>query len=138
MSIPSLLGSYIDETYQRLIQTDGIEFADGLGNPITFGQTPTGSFATTASNDFKGSQTVTGSLNISQNLIVMGSASFYSFTTIYETSSIIYSSGSNQFGDNTDDVQSLYGTVLVSGSQQITGSLDVSGYISAFIDCGEY
>lgn len=39
MAIPSLLGSYIDQTYQRLVQTtgSGAEFADGLGNPISFG-----------------------------------------------------------------------------------------------------
>jgi hypothetical protein len=51
MAIPSLSGSYIDETYIRLVQTtgSGAEFADGLGNPITFGQTPTGSLLTTAS-----------------------------------------------------------------------------------------
>jgi len=34
-TIPSLLGSYIDETYQRLVQVSGSSFADGLGNPIT-------------------------------------------------------------------------------------------------------
>lgn len=37
MAIPSLLGSYVDETYQRLVQVSGSEFADGLGNPISFG-----------------------------------------------------------------------------------------------------
>ena len=36
MAIPSLLGSYIDQTYQRLVQVSGSEFADGLGNPISF------------------------------------------------------------------------------------------------------
>ena len=51
MAIPSLLGSYIDQTYQRIVQTtgSGTEFADGLGNPITFGTTNTGSLLTTAS-----------------------------------------------------------------------------------------
>jgi hypothetical protein len=49
MAIPSLLGSYIDQTYQRLVQTQGGEFADGLGNTITFGTTNTGSLLTTAS-----------------------------------------------------------------------------------------
>ena len=51
MAIPSLLGSYIDETYQRIVQTtgSGAEFADGLGNPITFGTTNTGSLLLTAS-----------------------------------------------------------------------------------------
>jgi len=36
-TIPSLLGSYIDETYQRLVQVSGSSFADGLGNAITLG-----------------------------------------------------------------------------------------------------
>ena len=62
MAIPSLLGSYIDETYQRLVQVSGSEFADGLGNTITFGTIDTGSFATTGSNTFIGDQTITGSI----------------------------------------------------------------------------
>jgi hypothetical protein len=37
MAISSLLGSYIDQTYPRLVQTSGSEFADGLGNPISIG-----------------------------------------------------------------------------------------------------
>jgi len=47
----SLSGLYIDETFPRLVQTDATrtQFADGLGNLITFGQTPTGSLLTTAS-----------------------------------------------------------------------------------------
>jgi len=49
MAIPTLSGSYIDETYGRLVQVSGNEFADGLGNPITFGTTPTSSLLTTAS-----------------------------------------------------------------------------------------
>ena len=62
MAIPSLLGSYIDETYQRLVQTQGGEYADGLGNPITFGTIDTSPFATTGSNVFRGDQTITGSI----------------------------------------------------------------------------
>jgi len=49
MAIPTLSGSYIDETYQRLVQVSGGEYADGLGNPISFGTTSTGSLLTTAS-----------------------------------------------------------------------------------------
>lgn len=51
MAIPTLSGSYIDQTYQRLVQTDATrtQFADGLGNPITFGTTPTSSLLVTAS-----------------------------------------------------------------------------------------
>ena len=43
MAIPTLFGSYIDETYERLVQVSGSEFADGLGNPITFATFDTGS-----------------------------------------------------------------------------------------------
>jgi len=37
MAIPTLSGSYIDETYIRLVQVSGSEFSDGLGNTISFG-----------------------------------------------------------------------------------------------------
>jgi hypothetical protein len=51
MPISPLTDLYIDETYPRLVQTNDTrtEFADGLGNPITFGTTNTGSLLTTAS-----------------------------------------------------------------------------------------
>ena len=59
MAIPSLLNTYIDETYQRLVQTDPTrtQFADGLGNPITFGSTPP--------FPYSGSAVITGSLLVS-------------------------------------------------------------------------
>jgi hypothetical protein len=62
--IPPLTDLYIDETYGRLVQTNDArtEFADGLGNTITFGTIDTGSFATTGSNTFIGDQTITGSI----------------------------------------------------------------------------
>ena len=69
MSIPSLLGSYIDETYQRLVQVSGSEFADGLGNPITFGTIDTSSFATTGSNTFKADQIISGSLYVTGDVV---------------------------------------------------------------------
>jgi len=63
-TIPPLTDLYIDETYGRLVQTNDArtEFADGLGNTITFGTIDTGSFATTGSNTFIGDQTITGSI----------------------------------------------------------------------------
>jgi hypothetical protein len=63
---------------------------------------------------------------ITGNLIIYGTASISYLNVNYESASIIYSSGSNQFGDATNDTQTLIGTVFVSGSQQITGSLNVS------------
>jgi hypothetical protein len=75
---------------------------------------------------------ITGSLNINGN-ITANSASFTYLETIYETASVIYSSGSNQFGDASNDTQTLFGTIKIpTGPVDITGSLTVNGdqYIS--------
>ena len=44
--------------------------------------------------------------------------------------STIITSGSNTFGDDTSDTQTLIGTTKISGSAQVTGSLSVSGSLS--------
>jgi hypothetical protein len=83
MSIPSLLGSYIDETYQRLVQTQGGEFADGLGNPITFGST----FPFIGNAVITGSLIMTGSHNgqsgITSSLFGTSSWAYNSITASY-------------------------------------------------------
>lgn len=75
----------------------------------------TGSYATTGSNTFVGDQTITGN-------ITAFSASFTYLQTIFESSSVIYSSGSNQFGDELSDTQTLSGSVKVQGSLTINGT----------------
>jgi hypothetical protein len=67
---------------------------------------------------------------INGNVTVNGTASIAFLNVTYESASVIYSSGSNTFGDSTSDIQTLVGTVIVSGSQQITGSLNVTGDIT--------
>lgn len=61
---------------------------------------------------------------INGNVTVNGTASVAFLNVTIESASVIYSSGSNVFGDATNDTQTLIGTVIVSGSQQITGSLN--------------
>ena len=63
---------------------------------------------------------------INGNVAINGTASIAFLNVTIESASVIYSSGSNQFGDATNDTQTLIGTVLVSGSQRITGSLNVT------------
>ena len=77
-------------------------------------------FATTGSNTFSGNQIFNG------NVTINGTGSITYLNAVYETASIIYSSGSNQFGDATSDVQTLIGTIIATGSVQITGSLDLA------------
>lgn len=63
-------------------------------------------------------------------LATVASASITYLTTIYETASVIYSSGSNIFGDASNDVQTLYGTVdIKTGPLLVTGSVNVTGSI---------
>jgi hypothetical protein len=82
----------------------------------------TGSYATTGSNVFNGTQTISGSLNVTGEIVAL-SASITYLETIYQTSSVIFSSGSNILGDEASDVQTLNGRVDIPlGNLNITGS----------------
>jgi hypothetical protein len=63
----NLTGQNIQDTYRRVLQTDGVNMYDGTGSLFTLTSTSinTGSFATTGSNNFTGNQIVTGSFIIS-------------------------------------------------------------------------
>lgn len=76
----------------------------------------TSSFATTGSNTFKGAQI------FQNNVTIQGTASIAYLSVTYESASVIYSSGSNQLGDATNDTQTIIGTTIVSGSLNVTGS----------------
>lgn len=113
----------------------------GFGNPVNYSASVseqlkalenitsslinvTGSYATTGSNSFIGNQSISGDLDISGQLRVT------SIYTTQETSSIIFSSGSNILGDNTNDTQTLNGLVRVSGSSQFTGSVGINDHLA--------
>ena len=82
--------------------------------------------------------TATNNFNVvSASYIQALSASIDYLSVVYQTSSIVYSSGSNQFGDAANDTQTLYGTVnvitgplLATGSARVTGSLTMAGLSS--------
>ena len=66
------------------------------------------------------SLTIDGALTASS--AYLESASIGHLQTIYETASVIYSSGSTKFGDTLDDTHEITGSLLVTGS--ITGDLE--------------
>ena len=72
-------------------------------------------FTTTGSNAFKASQTITGSL------IVTDTITAQQFNIEFISSSVIYESGSTKFGDSTDDTHQFTGSLSVLGT--ISGSL---------------
>jgi len=65
------------------------------------------------------------------NVLITGTASVALLYTQTVSSSVIYSSGSNQFGDAANDTQTLFGTVDVkTGPLVVTGSITTSGSIT--------
>jgi len=112
-----------------LIVTNGItgSFTGSLVGSLT----GTASYASqTLSSSFSSTSSYVNTLNqdltFNGNLTLNGTASITFLNVAYESSSIIYSSGSNQFGDATNDVQLLIGTTKVSGSFEVTGSANVT------------
>jgi hypothetical protein len=65
------------------------------------------------------------------NLLITGTASINLLYTTYESSSIIYSSGSTKFGDTFDDFHTFTGSISSTGSYvDFTGATGVSGSFS--------
>jgi hypothetical protein len=69
--------------------------------------------------------------NTTTNQLTVESLNVTHFTSSFITSSRILTSGSNIFGDDVSDTQTLVGTTQMTGSAQITGSLIVSKTISS-------
>ena len=120
----TLTNRTIRSTYDQLIQLEDQLFQDGFGTSSL-----SGSFILT------GSQHVSGTLYVTGNLEVTGTASIGYLETIYETASVIYSSGSTKFGDDTSDTHEMTGSLTVSGSAYSTNwSGTFSGSFFGLID----
>jgi hypothetical protein len=76
----------------------------------------TGSYATTGSNTFVGAQT------FNNDITVLGAVNARQFNIGIISSSIMYTSGSNKFGDTGDDTHQFTGSVQVTGSFYVNGS----------------
>ena len=83
----------------------------------------TASFATTGSNTFIGSQVVSGSLTASGSITATGTITAQTLVVQTITSSVVYSSGSNVFGNDIGNSQRFTGSVLITGSLTLTGPM---------------
>ena len=101
--------------------TAGTANSASTASYATFAVTATSaSYAQTASY----ATNFTASNILITGLATVASASIEYLTVVYQSSSVVYSSGSNTFGDASNDTQTLWGTInVVTGPTRLTGSL---------------
>lgn len=132
-------GNQIRTTYNRVVQIDPQStgsrgtLQDGFGNPINANIK---SLIVSESLDVTGPVTITGSLGLGSDLVVSGDGTLLGdlvvggtvtaqeFISEYVSSSVIYESGSTDFGDSLNDLHQR------TGSWTHTGSFTTSGTIS--------
>jgi hypothetical protein len=68
------------------------------------------------------------------NMTIVGTLNVYKLNTTIESSSVIFSSGSNILGDSILDTQTLNGTIIMSGSSSLTGSSGITGNLNVLGD----
>jgi hypothetical protein len=116
MSLPDLTGQNIENTYQRLVQTDGTNFYDGTGSLVILPSANTASLLTTASAV---GNTIT---------FTKGNASQFSITVdtgsggAIDTSGFVTTSSFNAFTSSINNFTASYNTGSFSGS--FTGSFN--------------
>ena len=90
-------------------------------------------YATTGSNTFIGSQVISGSLTTSGSITSTSTITAQTLVVQTITSSVVYSSGSNVFGNVIGNTQTFTGSVLVTGSLTIAGASSATSYSGATI-----
>jgi hypothetical protein len=88
----------------------------------------TASFATTGSNTFIGTQVISGSILQSGSFTTTGTIIAQTINVQSVTSSVVYSSGSNVFGNDIGNSQRFTGSVLITGSLTIAGGSSATSY----------
>ena len=117
----------------RLEQQISIGQDVSITSNVTFAQVSASSLTLTGGTVYEGS-TITGDINITGSLVstgdmtvngnmtVEGTLTAQEFHTENISSSIVFSSGSTQFGDTLDDNHTFTGSLLVTGSYSLNGS----------------
>ena len=104
MALNDLTNQNIKYTYQKVIQTDGVNLADGTGSALPI--------------KFDG-----------PDLIVSGALRAQSY--IVSESVTVVTSGSTAFGDTSDDSHTFIGNITSSGTISASGMIQTAGAISS-------
>lgn len=134
----------IRNTYQRIVQLDSGQLQDGVGNEVTasIAKLDVDHQLTVGDNAvISGSTEILGAVDIVQDLEVGGNAAISgsltvtgdvvarSFRTTLVSASVVFQSGSTQYGDTLDDTHVFTGSLSVTGSQSLQGESTVTGNI---------
>ena len=123
MALPDLTGQNIQNTYQRVLQTDGINVLNGTGSLFI---PPTASYAVTASY-------AEYAVSASHEIIKEVSSSYadYAKESGLSTSSISASYAiTASYALNSPDIFPHTGSAVISGSLETTGSISANGNIN--------
>jgi hypothetical protein len=99
----------------------GLDLSQIGSGSYTASISPNNGFVVNTSASFTGSLDVSGNITAS-NALFTGTITAQRLVVQTISSSVIYSSGSNRFGDDTSDQQTFTGSVNISGSLNLTGS----------------
>ena len=90
MAVNDFTGENIQDTYQRVVQTDGTRLADGIGSPLPI--------------SFDGN-----------NVIISGSLTATEYSVTSSVTNVIFQqqSGSTIFGDSSDDTHLFTGSLSI-------------------------
>ena len=93
----------------------------------------TGSFGSLKVNDTltvnHGETIISGSALVTSDLTILGAVNARQFNISVISSSVLFESGSSRFGNTSDDIHSFTGSLQVSGSQTITGSVTATSFV---------
>ena len=102
MALPNLTNQNIQDTYQRVVQTDGTKVFDGTGSLLPI--------------EFNGN-----------NVIISGTLTAQTY--VVSESIVNVSSGSTIFGNSSDDSHTFTGNITASGAISSSGTLIGGGLI---------
>ena len=119
-------GSRINQTIsigQDVSPTSNVVFNSVSASSFVLGDTTFKDSQITGSITISDSLTITNNLTVNGNTTVDGTLTVRELHTEFVSASIIYESGSTQFGDTSDDTHQFSGSVLISGSFIINDSV---------------
>jgi len=102
--------------------TSNVTFNQVSASSVILGTTTIDGSDITGDLGITGSVTLTGDFSVSGDATIGGIVTAQEFHTEFVSASIIYTSGSSQFGDTLDDTHNF------TGSLDITGSYTLNGY----------